>query len=89
MKTYNKKTSFMVAVFPGLSLKDRVGCEVRSMLPTRRLHSTSKSLVVALLVTCITTTPNKKRRNNKIQALGPVDIGSWNIEHQHGKTREI
>lgn len=51
IRAYNKKTSFMVAVFPGLSLNDRAGYDVRSALATRRLHSTSKIFVVALLVT--------------------------------------
>lgn len=45
----------MVAVFPGLSLKDRTGCEVLSALPTRRFHSISNILLLALLVTWITT----------------------------------
>lgn len=44
----------MVAVLPGLSLKDREGWDVRSTLPTRRLHSMSNNLDVARLVTCIT-----------------------------------
>lgn len=53
-KTYNMKTSFMVTVFPGLSLNDRAGCEILSTFPIRRFHSTSKILLLALLVTWIT-----------------------------------
>jgi len=47
--TYNIKPSFMVAVFPGLSLKDRTGCEVFVNVANTQVPFDIKDLVAGLV----------------------------------------